>query len=107
MEVAEGREMARERRRKSSRCAALACTHFPVHPESAANVIMWGEKFAGSAFLLRCWTSAHSLFLLHNAAVLFSFSSLTTCLCIALQERVVQVSRVTKVVKGGKSMSFR
>jgi hypothetical protein len=24
-----------------------------------------------------------------------------------LQERVVQVSRVTKVVKGGKSMSFR
>lgn len=27
--------------------------------------------------------------------------------CCVLQERVVQVSRVTKVVKGGKSMSFR
>lgn len=31
---------------------------------------------------------------------------LMVCSCSA-QERVVQVSRVTKVVKGGKSMSFR
>ncbi len=34
-------------------------------------------------------------------------ADLTARFLVLLQERVVQVSRVTKVVKGGKSMSFR
>lgn len=45
-------------------------------------------------------------FILYSASLLHS-KFLTCIVAGMLQERVVQVSRVTKVVKGGKSMSFR
>ena len=119
MGAAGGAGTARARRKKSFRSArtpissqrpSLLSASSPYTEQQAAFPAhvwhpIWHEK--GRSAYIESQGLAASLDAKQRLLAASSDSSGTIRTAVSLQERVVQVSRVTKVVKGGKSMSFR